>query len=55
MLGGRTTADAHWQEKQREDFVRSFPDVRAVVRLTWADLMDPERVRTKLRRAGIPC
>ncbi|WP_416395104.1 MULTISPECIES: hypothetical protein [unclassified Curtobacterium] len=55
MLGGRTTADAHWQEKQREDFVRSFPEVRAVVRLTWADLMDSERVRTKLRRAGIPC
>ncbi|MDR6573497.1 hypothetical protein J2X60_002146 [Curtobacterium sp. 320] len=55
MLGGSTTADAHWQEKQREDFVRSFPEVRAVVRLTWADLMDPERVRAKLRRAGITC
>ncbi|MDP4334053.1 hypothetical protein Q7F20_11800 [Curtobacterium sp. A7_M15] len=55
MLGGRSTAEAHWQEKQREDFVRSFPEVRAVVRLTWADLMDPERIRAKLRRAGITC
>ena len=55
MLDGRTTADAHWQEKQREDFVRSFPEVRTVVRVTWADLMDPERLRIKLVRAGVPC
>ena len=55
MLDGRTTADAHWQEKQREDFVRSFSEVRTVVRLTWADLMDPERLRIKLVRAGVPC
>ncbi|WP_439691443.1 type IV toxin-antitoxin system AbiEi family antitoxin domain-containing protein [Curtobacterium sp. SP.BCo] len=55
MLDGRTTADAHWQEKLREDFVRSFPEVRTVVRVTWADLMDPERLRVRLRRAGIPC
>lgn len=55
LLAGRSTADAHWQEKQREDFVRSFPAVRAVVRLTWSDLMDPERVRVKLLRAGVPC
>lgn len=55
MLDDRTTADAHWREKQREDFMRSFSEVRAVVRLTWADLMDPDRVRVKLVRAGIPC
>jgi hypothetical protein len=55
MLDGRTTADAHWQEKQREDFIRSFPEVRTVVRFTWADLMDPERVRVALVRAGVPC
>lgn len=55
MLAGRTTADAHWQEKLREDFVRSFPEVRTVVRVTWAELMDPEHLRASLRRAGLPC
>jgi hypothetical protein len=55
MLAGRSTAQAHWQEKHREDFIRSFPEVRTVVRLTWADLMDPERVRAMLTRAGVPC
>ena len=55
MLDGRTTADAHWQEKRREDFIRSFSEVRAVVRLSWSDLMDPDRIRAALVRAGIPC
>lgn len=55
MLAGRSTAEAHWREKQREDFIRSFPGVRTVVRLTWADLMDPERIRVRLVRAGVPC
>jgi hypothetical protein len=55
MLDGRTTAEAHWLEKQREDFVRSFPEVRTVVRVTWADLMDLDRLRRKLVRAGVPC
>jgi len=55
MLAGRSTADAHWQEKQREDFVRSFAEVRRVVRATWADLMDAERLRAALVRAGLPC
>ncbi len=55
MLDGRSTADAHWREKRREDFVRSFPEVRAVVRLSWSDLMHPDRVRAALRRAGVPC
>lgn len=55
MLAGRSTADAHWREKQREDFVRSFAQVRSFVRLTWADLMDHEVIRAKLTRAGIPC
>jgi hypothetical protein len=55
MLAGRSTADAHWREKRREDFIRSFPGVRAVVRLSWSDLMHPDRVRAALRRAGVPC
>lgn len=52
---GPEAAAAHWQEKQREDFVRSFPEVRTVVRVVWADLVEPERLRAKLLRAGIPC
>ena len=55
LLDGRSTADAHWREKRREDFIRSFPEVRAVLRLSWADLMQPDRVRAALRRAGVPC
>jgi hypothetical protein len=55
MLDGRSTAEAHWREKRREDFVRSFPEVRFVLRLSWSDLMHPERVRDALRRAGVPC
>lgn len=55
MLAGASTADAHWREKQREDFVRSFVQVRGFVRLTWADLMDPDLVRAKLTLAGVPC
>ncbi len=55
MLDGGTTAEAHWKEKQREDFVRSFPEVRFVIRFTWRDLLHPERIRDALRRAGVPC
>lgn len=55
MLDGGTTAEAHWKEKRREDFVRSFPEVRFVLRFTWRDLLHPERVRDALRRAGVPC
>ncbi|MDM7890096.1 hypothetical protein [Curtobacterium caseinilyticum] len=52
---GPGSAAAHWQEKQREDFVRSFPEVRTVVRVVWADLVEPERLRAKLLGAGVPC
>lgn len=38
-----TSAAALWEEKQREDRIRSLG--YEVVRLTWADLKDPERVR----------
>jgi hypothetical protein len=55
MLGGSTTADAHWQEKRREDFLRSFPEVRFVVRFSWSDVMDIDAVRTALIRVGVPC
>lgn len=52
---GPDAAAALWQEKQREDFLRSFPEVRTVVRVVWSDLMAPERLRAKLLRAGVPC
>ncbi|OII12806.1 hypothetical protein BIU97_02350 [Curtobacterium sp. MCBA15_009] len=55
MLGGRSVEDAHWREKRREDFVRSFPEVRTVVRLSFTDVLSADRVRTALRRAEVPC
>jgi len=55
MLGGHTTAQAHWEEKRREDFIRSFPEVRYVLRVTWRELMRPEDLRVLLVRSGVPC
>lgn len=51
---GTASAEAHWDEKRREDFIRSFPEVRTVIRFSWADLMDPEVIRVALIRAGVP-
>ena len=48
------TRDALWAEKQREDRIRGLG--YEVVRLTWADLANPERVRglveAAIRRAA---
>ena len=48
------SGDALWVEKQREDRIRGIG--YEVVRLTWADLRDPERVRglvdAAIRRAA---
>ena len=48
------TGDALWAEKQREDRIRGLG--YEVVRLTWADLKNPERVRrlvdAAIRRAA---
>lgn len=44
----RTQTDL-WEEKQREDRIRSLG--WEVVRLTWADLRQPERVRALLEAA----
>jgi hypothetical protein len=55
MLHGRSTAEAHWAEKRREDWLRSRPGVRGFVRVTWPDLMTPDRLRAKLRAAGVAC
>ncbi|WP_144764364.1 hypothetical protein [Curtobacterium sp. 9128] len=53
MRGGRSPEDVVIDEKRREDRLRAMPGVRRVVRLTWADLMDENRLRALLRRAGI--
>jgi hypothetical protein len=50
MLGGRTPSDAVWQEKIREDRIRSLPPVRTVVRPTWWHLTDLERFRALFRQ-----
>lgn len=44
-----TSREALWQEKLREDHLRSLG--YEVVRLTWADLRDPDRVRGLLEAA----
>jgi hypothetical protein len=52
-LRGRTPAQALVAEKIREDRLRSFPEVRFVLRLTWSDLQNEWVLRAKLRRAGV--
>lgn len=55
MLRGRSGADALWAEKRREDQIRRLPGVRAVIRVTWWHLVDPERLRVLFREHGVPC
>jgi predicted transcriptional regulator of viral defense system len=51
-LGGRTPEQALWDEKLREDDLRS--QCRALVRLTWGDAWNRAGLIAKLARAGIP-
>jgi hypothetical protein len=53
MTGGADPADVLWQEKLREDRIRALPEVRAVVRVTWWHLVDPDRLRALFRSHGI--
>ena len=49
LLGpGETAADVVWREKRREDEVRRRTGWRCL-RITWADLQDPERLLRLLR------
>ena len=41
-----------WREKLREDRLRR--QVRTVVRISWADVLDPRRLAALLEEAGIP-
>ncbi len=41
-------------EKNRENWLRSLPEVRAFVRRTWADVLSPGALARLLRSAGVP-
>ncbi|MEZ5189566.1 MAG: hypothetical protein R2717_00860 [Schumannella sp.] len=51
-LAGRTPQQALWEEKEREDHLRSM--CRDFVRLTWNDAWHRTGLIAKLARAGIP-
>lgn len=53
MLGNRSPEDALWQEKLREDRVRSQPGVTTVIRVTWWHLLDSDRFRALFRAHGV--
>lgn len=53
MTGGADPTDVLWREKLREDRLRSRPEVRAVVRVTWWHLVDLDRFRALFRAHGI--
>lgn len=53
MLRGRDPADVLWAEKRREDRLRALPIVRAVIRVTWWHLVEPDRLRALFRSHGI--
>ncbi|MFJ3035056.1 hypothetical protein ACIPC2_11660 [Curtobacterium pusillum] len=53
MLGNRSPQDALWQEKLREDRVRSQPGVTTVIRVTWWHLLDSDRFRAVFRAHGV--
>jgi hypothetical protein len=55
MLAGRDPRDVLWDEKRRADRVLAQDGVAGLGRIVWYDLLDPDRVRTVLRRLGIPC
>lgn len=54
LRGGRTAEDVVIAEKYREDRLRSFAEVRSVVRYDWKDLWDEAAFRAKLRNARVP-
>jgi hypothetical protein len=47
LRAGETVADAVLREKRREDLVRELTGWRCI-RITWADLMDPERTASRI-------
>lgn len=53
MLQGRDPADVLWAEKRREDRLRALPAVRAVIRVTWWHLVEPDRLLALFRSHGV--
>jgi len=49
---GEDVGDAVWKEKVREDRLRALGFL--VIRIIWADLIEPERLIRKLLDAGVP-
>lgn len=50
---GRSPEQVVIDEKRREDALRAMPDVRTVVRWTWADALRSEPLLRALARAGV--
>lgn len=55
MLRGRSPAEAVWDEKRREDRVRSRGEVNGFVRVYWEHLVSQDRLRALLRQHRVPC
>lgn len=53
-LNGATPSQIVFDEKNREDRIREFPEVRGFGRCVWSDLHRPIRFAAVLRRAGVP-
>jgi len=53
MLHGQDPTEVLWREKRREDQLRIFPEVRAVIRVIWWDLVELDRFRAALRLHGL--
>jgi len=54
MRHGLTAEEIVVLEKVREDRLRGLPYVNRVTRTVWRDLARPQRIVTRLERAGLP-
>lgn len=54
-LAGRSPTEVFLDEKRRHERLLTVPGVRAVIRLEWRDLFDPDGLVRRFRAAGLPC
>ncbi|PZF53333.1 hypothetical protein DEJ23_14745 [Curtobacterium sp. MCSS17_008] len=54
-LAGRSPTEVFLEEKRRHERLLTVPGVRAVVRLEWRDLFDPDALVRRFRAVGLPC
>jgi len=52
---GRSPTEVFVAEKRRHERLLTVPVVRAIVRLEWRDLFDPDLLVRRFRAAGLPC